>query len=302
MSGDPMSSEQRGGTSGRTASEAPAPPPPPGSSPQVFMPLLDHITKHSMDEDYAHVAQRSGDEARRGTARPGLAALVALGVFGLLVATAAVQTARNSGEQSTGRASLGSQIKERSAELDTRRTHVARLRQEIDSLQSVFLETTSQGRALSGRLDRLSVLTGAVPVTGRGVKVVVDDAPDASSDTQRVLDQDIQKLVNALWASGAEAISINGQRLTNLSAIRSAGSAITVNFVSLARPYTVLAIGNPDTMPARFVETEHGRDWLDLHAVNGLEFTMTSEENLRLPAAPPRRITLHHATPGEKKR
>ena len=65
--------------------------------------------------------------------------------------------------------------------------------------------------------------------------MVVDDAPDTTDDKQRVLDLDLQKLVNGLWQVGAEAISINGQRLTSLSAIRDAGSSITVNFVVPAR-------------------------------------------------------------------
>lgn len=93
-------------------------------------------------------------------------------------------------------------------------------------------------------------------------------------------------MANALWVSGAEAISINGQRLSNTSAIRQAGSAIGVNYVYLSPPYTVLAIGNPNTMPARFLDSGHGRDWLDLRAINGLKFAMTSEASLRLPAAP----------------
>lgn len=267
--------------------------------PQVLMPLLDYVTEHSMDEDYAHVAERDGQEQKARQIRPGLAGLVIMGVFGLLVATAAVQTARNAEEESGGRDSLVTQVKARTAQVDARRARVTNLRAEIEALQTQYLETTGQGRLLSARLDRLGTATGAVPVTGPGVKVVVDDAPGAVSAVEQVLDEDLQKLVNALWASGAEAISINGQRLSNLSAIRSAGQAITVNFVSLSRPYTVLAVGNPDTMPARFVETEHGRDWLDLHAVNRLQFTMTEEESLRLPAAPNRRLTLRHATQGE---
>lgn len=263
------------------------------------MPLLDFITTHSMDEDYAHVAARPTREKAPQQTRPGLAALVAMGLFGLLVATAAVQTARNAGEESGGRDSLVTQVKARTAQVDARRARVTSLREEIASLQMLYLETTSQGRLLSARLDRLGVATGALPVTGPGVKVVVDDAPGAVGPVEQVLDEDLQKLVNALWASGAEAISINGQRLSNLSAIRSAGQAITVNFVSLRRPYTVLAIGNPDTMPARFVETEHGRDWLDLRTVNGLQFTMTSEDSIRLVPAPARRLTLRHARQGE---
>jgi uncharacterized protein YlxW (UPF0749 family) len=273
------------------------------------MPLLDYITATSLDADYADVAQRasartegadSGEESRtRSPSRLGAAGLVVMGIFGLLVATAAVQTASNAEDSSRGRESLVSQIKARTTQLDARRARIANLRDENESLQNLYLETTSQGRALSARLDRLGVLSGAVAVTGPGVKVVVDDAPGAVSDQQRVLDEDLQKLVNALWASGAEAISINGQRLTNLSAIRFAGSAITVNFVSLRRPYTVLAVGNPDTMPARFVETEHGRDWLDLHEVAHLEFAMTTEQSMRLPAAPSRRLTLRHGTQGQ---
>ncbi len=264
------------------------------------MPLLDYVTATSLDADYAHVAERAEDErAEEASIRPGLAALVVMGLFGLLVATAAFQTARNAGDTSAGRDSLVTQIKARTTQLDARRARILNLREENDALQSLFLDTTTQGRALSARLDRLGALTGSLPVTGPGVKVVVDDAPNAAGPKERVLDEDLQKLVNALWASGAEAISINGQRLSNLSAIRTAGSAITVNFVSLSRPYTVLAVGDTDTMPARFIDTEHGRDWLDLRAVYGLELDMTAQDSLRLPAAPTRRLSLRHATQGD---
>jgi uncharacterized protein YlxW (UPF0749 family) len=288
------SSEEAHGVSGPERPEVP---------PQVHMPLLEYITTHSLEADYADAAERAAarteGEKEPPQVRPGLAALVVMGLFGLLVATAAVQTARNAEDQSSGRESLITQINARSAQVDARRARIANLREENQSLQELYLETTSQGRALSARLNRLGAATGAVAVTGPGVKVVVDDAPGAVNDNQRVLDQDLQKLTNALWASGAEAISINDQRLSNLSAIRLAGSAISVDFVSLSRPYTVLAVGDPDTMPARFVETKHGRDWLDLRAVYGLEFTMTSEQSLRLPAAPARRLNLRQATEGD---
>jgi uncharacterized protein YlxW (UPF0749 family) len=258
------------------------------------MPLLDYITSTSMDADYAHVAARRGDTTPVSV-RPGLAALVVTLLFGVLVATAAVQTSRNAADAQTGRASLVSQIKSRSEQVDRRRERVVTLRQEVDSLQTRYLDATTRGRSLAARLTRVESTTGAGAVTGPGVRVVVDDAPGGD---QRVLDKDLQKLANALWVSGAEAISVNGQRLTTLSAIRLAGNAITVNGVSLAGPYTVLAVGDPDTMPARFVETDHGQDWVDLKTVFGLQFTMTtSEESLRLPAA--KRLNLRHATAAE---
>lgn len=264
--------------------------------PKVVMPLLDYITAHSLDEDYAAAARTGGTADRETPLRPGVAALVIMGIFGLLVTTAAVQTARNADAASGGRDSIVNQIEARSAQVDARRARVDDLRLEVAGLQSTYLETTAQGRLLSASLDRLGVATGATAVQGPGVKVVVDDAPNPASDQELVFDEDLQKLANALWSAGAEAISVNGQRLTNLSAIRKAGDSITVNFTSISPPYTFLAVGNPDTMPARFVETAHGRDWLDLQSIYGLRFDMTEEESMRLPAVPQRRINLRHAT------
>jgi uncharacterized protein YlxW (UPF0749 family) len=197
-------------------------------------------------------------------------------------------------------ASLVRQVQERSARLDSRRSQANALRTEIAALQTEFLQDTAAGRALQSRLRVLGVEAGAAPVHGPGVRVVVDDAPQATSDTQRVLDEDLQKLVNGLWESGAEAISINGERLSSLSAIRQAGSAITVNYRSLSHPYRVLAIGNRNQLQARFVDTASGGAWLDLHAVYGLRFTMTPEESLQLPAAS--RLTLRFARPAGQRR
>lgn len=266
----------------------------PEPPPQLRMPLLDYITSTSLDADYAHVASRRSlrTDAAPVSVRPGVAALVVTLIFGVLVATAAVQTSRNAADSQAGRALLVSQIQNRSEQVDRRRERIDSLRREVDTLQARYLEATTQGRSLEARLAGIEAGTGSGAVTGPGVKVVVDDAPGGD---QRVLDKDLQKLANALWASGAEAISVNGQRLTTLSSIRLAGNAITVNGVSLAAPYTVLAVGDPDSMPARFVETDHGQDWVDLKTVFGLKFAMTTpEEPLRLPAA--KRLNLRHAS------
>ena len=89
---------------------------------------------------------------------------------------------------------------------------------------------------------------------------MVDDAPVGRRTTRRdrVLDIDLQVLANGLWQAGAEAVSINGHRLSDLTAIRSAGDAITVDYRSLTRPYRVEAIGDPRTLQARFVESAGG--------------------------------------------
>jgi len=267
-----------------------------------YVGLLDHITATSLDEDYAHVAEKRAAERGSGVddpSRPGRrrnlhsASIVALLLLGLLLTVAGVQTAKSKPVQQASRASLVAQAKDRRDQLDVARAQVLRLRKEVNRAQAARLKATQAGTAANDELENLGLLTGAAAATGPGVKIVVDDNPDAVTDRQTVQDLDLQILANGLWNAGAEAVSINGQRLTNLTAIRLAGKAITVNLRSLSRPYTVTAIGDPDQLPARFVESAAGTWWLNLKSVYGLQFAMTREDQLTVPAAPP--LTLRHA-------
>ena len=261
------------------------------------MGLLDYVTAHSLDEDYAHVAAQRASRPGAHGKRPRLHAgsVVALVLFGLLVTTAGIQTARTEPVQESSRDSLVARAQDRRAELDAAREKVAELRREIERAQQSTLAASEAGRSLRGRLQTLGVVTGAAAATGPGVRIVVDDNPQPDTERQVVFDQDLQILVNGLWSAGAEAVSINGQRVTNLTAIRTAGEAITANNRSLSRPYTVTAIGDPDQLPARFVESTAGSWWLNLKSVYGLQFTMTREESLTVPASPT--PTLRHARP-----
>jgi uncharacterized protein YlxW (UPF0749 family) len=274
------------------------------------MGLLDYITAHSLDEDYAHVASRrspdrdadgpadtgadtAGGAPERRSARRRLPTVVALVLFGGLVATAGLQTARNETVRQSSRDSLVAQVEDRRDELAEARQQVDVLEGAVEEARAQLLETTSAGRGLRDQLQTLGVLSGTAPATGPGMRIVVDDSAGPADTRQVVLDTDLQLLVNGLWASGAEAVAINGQRLTSLSSIRVAGDAITVNLQSLTRPYVVTALGDPDQLPARFVESEAGTWWLNLRAVYGLRFSMSNEESLTVPAAPT--PTLRHA-------
>jgi uncharacterized protein YlxW (UPF0749 family) len=269
--------------------------------------LLENITAHSLDEDYAHVSEQR-TAAGEKPVRPGSTALVVMLLFGLLVTIAGIRTAHNAPVSQTNHAELVTQVKARGAKVDALRRQIDALQADISVLQAQSSQAAVDGQSLSTELTRLGVLAGTVPVQGPGVRIVVDDAPDGSA---RVKDTDLQVLVNGLWQAGAEAIAINGQgakafgtapeRLTSLSAIREAGSAITVNYHrSLSPPYVITAIGNPNQLPARFSNTSGGQAWFDLHAVFGLRFQMTPEESLTLPAA--HRLTLHEATSPETRR
>jgi uncharacterized protein YlxW (UPF0749 family) len=100
----------------------------------------------------------------------------------------------------------------------------------------------------------------------------------------RVQDNDLQILVNELWRRGAEAVSINGQRLTATSAIRTAGNAILVDFVPLQEPYRISAIG-PKLAP-KLRDSPIGHQYEGFITSYGMHFTIESHDNLSLSAAP----------------
>lgn len=259
---------------------------------RISLGLIEYLSRHTLDEDYAWTASnRAALQGRRRGA--GVAAVLVLAVFGLLVYTAASQTTRNAVSEAAERGQLIKQIQARRTSVGSRQDEVNALRSTNSRLQQAYVTSSQSGSSLFTTVQRLSVLSGASKVRGQGVRVVVDDAVNAVSDRNRVLDSDLQKLVNALWESGAEAISINGQRVTNLTSIRQAGEAINVNYRPLTAPYTVLAIGNSKTIPSRFAETTHGATWFDLQRQVGLRFDMTAASSLTLPASD--RLDLRYA-------
>jgi uncharacterized protein YlxW (UPF0749 family) len=92
-------------------------------------------------------------------------------------------------------------------------------------------------------------------------------------------------LADGLWSAGAEAISINGQRLTALSPIRTSGAAINVNDRPISAPYTILAIGDTSNLQASFAETTHGSAFYSLVSSLGFGFDMRNEDDVKLPAS-----------------
>jgi uncharacterized protein YlxW (UPF0749 family) len=250
------------------------------------MGLLDYVTAHAMDEDYAFVSDRQQTrEPAASHRRIGVVGALVMALFAVLVVTAAVQTSRNSVSDERERRELVDQVDQARSLLDADRSRLVTLQREVRRLRARQLRSDTSAQGVLDTITLLGMKAGTIPVRGPGVRVVADDAPGADSARNQVLDSDLQKLVNGLWEAGAEAISINGQRLTNLSTIRLAGGAITVNAHSLRRPYVVSAIGNQDTLPARFAETSSGQAWLDLQREVGLRLKITPVSSLRLPAA-----------------
>ena len=269
------------------------------------MSLLVDMMANTLDEAYAELAARKAGERpaaastsvagpsgllRRGTA---LLTLMALGVL----TGSAIAQVRARQEASTGlRAELATEVRDRTAETDRLAEQAERLRAQVAARQAEVLGADAAGRAAAAALAELALASATVPVRGPGVVVTLDDGPteDAAPDESlrggtpldgRVQDRDLQDVVNALWAAGAEAISINDVRLTALTAIRSAGDAVLVDFRLLSPPYVVRAIGDPADLELELVDGPTGARLTTYTSLYGVGFEVRRDRSLSLPGA-----------------
>ncbi|MEU5633401.1 DUF881 domain-containing protein [Streptomyces rishiriensis] len=262
------------------------------------MSLLTNVMDHSLDDGYAEAAARKRTDGAGGMPRTVGAKLVlaaGLVLAALVVTVGAVQARVAAPVVAKEREELIDRIDRETDAADTLEGTVDKLRDDVSTRQREALEHSGGGK----RTDLVGILAGAVEVHGPGVKLVVDDAKEATSgvgngpretagfsDIGRVRDRDMQRVVNGLWASGAEAVSINGQRLTALSAIRAAGQAILVDNKPLVPPYTVLAVGDGKNLSTRFQDSADGLYLNALQENYGIRTAISVVDDVRLPAAP----------------
>lgn len=162
---------------------------------------------------------------------------------------------------------------------------------ERDTLQD---EIVPADPASQERSRTLGASSGSLPVEGPGIVITLDDS-DAEDSTMRVRDFDLQVVVNALWYAGAEAISVNGERLAPSSAVRSAGEAILVNLVPIVPPYTVEAIGDPNDLQVWLAQSRAAGHLASLRDNLSVDVSIDVADTLSLPAA--RGSQLGHAEP-----
>jgi uncharacterized protein YlxW (UPF0749 family) len=252
--------------------------------------FLTELFLNPLDPGYSDAAasRRAGRTAtgwRRTTIR--VVTVCTLTALGFLLAVAYRQTIAGEPGRTQARAGLVAQIKQRESETDQLTSRADQLRAEVNRQRDAALSDSA-----AARLRDLEAVTGLGRVRGDGVLVRVADGPSEAdavtgaggSNLGRVLDRDLQDIANALWSAGAEAVSINGQRLTATSTIRAAGGAILVDFRPVTGPYEVSAIG-PDQMERRFRASGVASLLRQVAAEHGMSFDVRKEDDLTLPAA-----------------
>ncbi|TDC69320.1 DUF881 domain-containing protein [Micromonospora sp. KC606] len=268
-----------------------------GRPPRAFTPdFLTELFRNPLDPGYADAAARRREfpspSGWRATTVRAVSVLV-VAVVGFLFAVAYREALAEEPSRSQARAGLIAQIKQREAETDELTARADRLREEVNRQRDAALSGSQ-----AARLRSLEAGTGLGRVRGDGLVVrLVDAAPkegdavtgDSDAGPDRVIYSDLQKVANDLWAAGAEAVAVNGQRLTATSTIRSAGAAILVDFRPVTSPYEVSAIG-PGSMRDRFEESRSAYLMRRVAKQTGLSFEVREAEGLTLPAAPEPRL------------
>lgn len=212
-----------------------------------------------------------------------------LGLFGFLVATGFVQ-------ERVREEHLPSRVDELESLVSRRQDTVGDLAERVQGLEervSGARREAGRGsalvRGLTERLERVQRVAGLTAVRGPGLVMELADSPRTPRTRAelvdfRIQDVDLQRVTNALWRSGAEAVAVNGQRVVATTAIRVAGNAILVNYRAVSSPYRVTAIGDADVLARGLRDSEIVRRFEVWTQVYGLGFSIERDADLFAPA------------------
>ena len=166
----------------------------------------------------------------------------------------------------------------------TRQEQVRQLETEVSSLDAA-IEGFSP--AQSGTAAEDAFTAGSTrPVSGPGVQITLSDAPTgqvpagATPDDLVIHQQDIEDTMNALWSGGAEAMTVQGVRVTDRTVIRCIGNVILVDGTSFSPPYVIQAIGDPAALHAAVASNPRMVNYQAYVAKYGLGWDMQTKDAL----------------------
>lgn len=168
---------------------------------------------------------------------------------------------------------------------------ITQLQAEVDELTGAVPDSEvhkyrSQARALES-------VAGLTAVSGTGLTITLTDSPESVADTSEqdpnllvVHQQDVQAVVNALWRGGAQAVSIQGQRIVSTTGIKCEGSTITLGGVPYPQPFVIEAVGETTAMINSLDSDEYVQGYRYQSTVPDIAigWTMYSSEQIEAPA------------------
>jgi uncharacterized protein YlxW (UPF0749 family) len=174
---------------------------------------------------------------------------------GLLFATSAT-TSHGFDLRVTGRDDVNSLVNREQRMVIAQGAQLAAVQHRLQAATSLAAKSDTRVAQARDQANAIAGAAGLEPVTGPALSVTLNDAP-ALPGKQRgavppdylvVHQQDVQAVVNALWTGGAEAMTLQGQRVISTSAVRCVGNTLLLHGVVYSPPYTVQAIGDPQKL------------------------------------------------------
>lgn len=217
---------------------------------------------------------------------------------------ASASTARGTSLREEGRTEITGLITAEQRRGREERAEYRRLRDQIDRISREAGRHDARVRTARAEADRLAAGAGFTPLTGRAVRVVLDDAPPAAADDPPhgvrpddlvVHQADVQAVVNALWAGGARGMQIMDQRVIATSAVRCVGNTLILQGVVYSPPYRITAVGDPDRLRAALGASPEIAVYRKYVRAYGLGYSVRTADRATLPPYTGN-VTMKHAT------
>ena len=179
---------------------------------------------------------------------------------------------------------LQSLYNEVTAERDGLQDQVTQLQGELELYRQQAASGQAGSEALVAELEQMEITAGLTDVEGPGVTVILSDSTQTNVTGNEadylIHDNDILSVINELRSAGAEAISLNGERILATSEVRCTGAVVTVNGRRYAAPYVIFAIGDPDTLYSALTMRN---GVVDVLSQWGIQVQVTTSEQLLIP-------------------
>jgi uncharacterized protein YlxW (UPF0749 family) len=258
--------------------------------------LLTALLIDTLDPGYAQAARRKGvsspiDNDRRATV---VWTVVGCLLIGVVLMVAYLHENRAAPADARTRADLRTRIAQAEKAAEALDRSVAELAGQVDARRSAALP----GKSGAPDLIRAELQAGATEVSGPGLRITLGNPPTSTvanpsardgttpiSQVAVLTDLDVRSVVNELWIDGAEAIAVNGVRLTPISAIRFAGQAVLVDFQPIESPYVIEAVGDSDRLNIAFTDSATDSRYRTLSSAEDFTFTVGQQKKLVLAAS-----------------
>jgi uncharacterized protein YlxW (UPF0749 family) len=175
------------------------------------------------------------------------------------------------------------------AQQDELKDQLLELRAQIGQIEGAGEGSAELVRGLNDELEQARIAAGLIPLTGTGIVLQLEDSVqsvsgEASEDDYLVGARDIRAVVEELWLAGAEAVAVNGERITPTTSVIDIGTSVLVNAAYLAPPYQITALG-PDDMYDRLATAPGFVDFVRARAeAYGIRLSFAEPTTVDVPA------------------